>query len=78
VFGGTIFDFADLLTSRIGMPLGALLISVFAGFVLTKKQTTDELNTHPAIHALWKFLVRFAAPAAIAIIFVAWVIEISL
>jgi neurotransmitter:Na+ symporter, NSS family len=78
VFGGTIFDFADLLTSRIGMPLGALLISVFAGFVLTKKQTSDELNTHPAIHALWKFLVRFAAPAAIAIIFVAWVIEISL
>jgi NSS family neurotransmitter:Na+ symporter len=78
VLGGTIFDFADLLTSRIGMPLGALLISVFAGFVLTKKQTSDELNTHPAIHALWKFLVRFAAPAAIAIIFVAWVIEISL
>jgi neurotransmitter:Na+ symporter, NSS family len=45
---------------------------------LPKKQTADELNTHPAIHALWKFLVRFAAPAAIAIIFVAWVIEISL
>ncbi|MBO1915151.1 hypothetical protein J4G37_61285, partial [Microvirga sp. 3-52] len=32
VFGGTIFDFADLLTSRIGMPIGALFISIFAGF----------------------------------------------
>ena len=77
LFGSSIFDFADLLTSRIGMPIGALLISIFAGFVLTKKQTVDELNTHPAVHGVWKFLVRFAAPAAIIIILVAWIFEIS-
>lgn len=77
IFGSSIFDFADLLTSRIGMPIGALLISIFAGFVLTKKQTIDELNTHPAVHAIWKFLVRFAAPAAIIIILVAWITEVS-
>ena len=77
IFGSSIFDFADLLTSRIGMPIGALLISIFAGFVLTKKQTVDELNTHPAVHCVWKLLVRFAAPAAIIIILVAWIFEIS-
>jgi len=76
IFGGTIFDFADLLTSRIGMPLGALLISIFVGFVLTKKETQDELDTHPVIYALWRFLVRFAAPVAIIVIFVAWIVEI--
>ena len=76
IFGDTIFDFADLLTSRIGMPIGALAISIFAGFVLTKKQTADELNTHPLIHTVWKFLVKFAAPVAIIIIFVTWILEI--
>ncbi|MBE1556385.1 sodium-dependent transporter [Sporosarcina limicola] len=76
IFGGTIFDFADLLTSRIGMPLGALLISLFAGFILTKSQTDDELRMHPVMNSLWKFLVRFIAPVAIIIIFIVWIIEL--
>ena len=76
IFSQSIFDFADLITSRIGMPIGALAISIFAGFVLTKSQTTDELNMHPSIYAIWRFLVRFAAPAAIVIIIGAWVVEL--
>lgn len=76
IFGGTVFDFADLLTSRIGMPIGALLISLFAGFVLTMTQTSDELDTHPVIHAIWKFLIRYAAPLAIIIIFGTWIAEL--
>jgi len=70
IFGGSIFDFADTLTSKIGMPIGALLVSIFAGFVLTKSQTDDELRMHPIMNTLWKFLVRYAAPAAIIIIFI--------
>lgn len=77
IFGGTIFDFADLLTSRIGMPIGALLVSIFVGFVLTKQETRDELNTHPIIYKSWLFLVRSIAPIAIVVIFVTWIIEIS-
>ena len=76
IFSQSIFDFADLITSRIGMPIGALAISIFAGFVLTKSQTTDELNMHPSIYAIWRSLVRFAAPAAIVIIIGAWVVEL--
>lgn len=76
IFGQSIFDFADLITSRIGMPIGALAISIFAGFVLTKSQTIDELNMHPIIYTVWRFLVRFAAPAAIIIIIGAWVVEL--
>ncbi len=76
VFGGTIFDFADLLTSRIGMPIGALLVSIFAGFILTKQQTSDELEAHPIVHTIWKFLIRYAAPTAIVVIFGAWIYEL--
>jgi len=70
IFGGSIFDFADTLTSKIGMPLGALFVSIFAGFVLTKSQTDDELRMHPVMNSLWKFLVRYAAPVAIIVIFI--------
>ena len=76
IFGGSIFDFADTLTSKIGMPIGALLVSIFAGFVLTKSQTDDELRMHPVMNTLWKFLVRYAAPAAIIIIFIVSIFEL--
>lgn len=76
IFGGTVFDFADTLTSKIGMPIGAFLISIFAGFVLTKAQTTEELGMHPVMNAFWRFLVRYAAPVAIIVIFITWIIEL--
>lgn len=77
LFGETFFDLADILTSRIGMPIGALLVSLFVGFVLTKRATKDELNMHPFFYNTWLFLVRFIAPLAIVIIFITWIIEIS-
>jgi neurotransmitter:Na+ symporter, NSS family len=73
--GGTFFDFADILTSRIGLPLGALLISIFAGHVLTTAETDDELRMHPRLNRTWKFIVRYIAPIAIIAIFIASFIE---
>ncbi|MDW0115936.1 sodium-dependent transporter [Sporosarcina thermotolerans] len=69
--GGTFFDFADILTSRFGLPIGALLISIFAGYVLTTADTDDELKMHPFLNRSWKFIVRFVAPLAIIVIFIA-------
>ena len=74
IFGNSIFDFADLLTSRIAMPLGALAVSLFAGFVLTKEDTAEELGMNPALHSLWKVIVRYFAPIAIVVIFFTWVL----
>ncbi|MFC5602239.1 sodium-dependent transporter [Sporosarcina koreensis] len=73
--GGTFFDFADILTSRIGLPVGALLISIFAGFVLSTAETDDELRMKPFLNRAWKFIVRFIAPLAIIIIFIASFID---
>lgn len=73
--GGTFFDFADILTSRFGLPIGALLISIFAGHVLTTAETDDELRMHSRLHHAWKFIVRFIAPLAIIVIFIASFIE---
>ncbi|WP_075620495.1 sodium-dependent transporter [Paenisporosarcina indica] len=70
IFGKTFFDFADFLTSSIGLPLGALLISIFAGYVLKKSATIEELNISPTWFAVWHFLVRYLAPIAIIVIFI--------
>lgn len=69
--GGSFFDFADILTSRFGLPIGAFLISIFAGFLLTTDETDDELRMHPFLNRSWKFIVRFVAPLAIIVIFIA-------
>lgn len=76
IAGGSIFDFADMITSRIGMPIGALLVSIFTGFVLTRAETDDELRMHPMLNGVWKFLVRFVVPTAIIVIFMVWIIEL--
>ncbi len=76
LFGGSIFDFADLLTSRIAMPIGALAVSLFAGYVLSTSDTADELDMNPLLHKIWKALIRYIVPAAIIIIFLAWAIDL--
>lgn len=73
--GGTFFDFADILTSRFGLPIGALLISIFAGHVLSTAETDDELRMNNRLNHVWKFIVRFIAPLAIIIIFIASFID---
>lgn len=73
-FGYTFFDFMDIVTSRIGLPLGALLTSIFAGYVLTKQETQAELMGESLWSATWRILVRYVAPIAILIVFIQGII----
>jgi len=75
-FGYTFFDFVDILTSRIGLPLGALFISLFAGYVLSDKDAHDELTQQKTWVEVWRVLVRYVAPAAIIIVFINGIIDI--
>jgi len=70
IFGRTFFDFADFLTSSIGLPLGASLISIFAGYVLKKDETFKELNISSISFNTWYFIVRYLAPVAIIVVFI--------
>ncbi|MBT2583630.1 sodium-dependent transporter [Planococcus sp. ISL-109] len=75
-FGYTFFDFVDILTSRIGLPLGALFISLFAGYVLTNKDAHDELTQQTTWVEVWRILVRYVAPIAIVVVFINGIIDI--
>ena len=62
---GTIFDNVDYLTSNIMLPLGGLLIAVFAGWVMCRNSTSDELGGSGIVYKLWRLTARFVAPVGI-------------
>ena len=68
LFGRSAFDFIELLTN-IFMPLGGLLIALFAGWALTHSEVMKEMRTGETWFTIWRFLVRFVAPAAVAFVF---------
>jgi len=66
---GTIFDNLDYLTINIMLPLGGVLIVIFAGWVMCRNATSDELGSSGAIYKLWRFLSRYVAPVGILFVF---------
>ncbi len=66
----TLFDLYDFLTANIMLPLGALLMAVFAGWLMSRSETEDELAMGSS-YGLWRITIRYVAPIGIAVIFVA-------
>jgi len=73
IFGRSIFDAADYLVSNILLPLGALLIAVFVPLKIKREVLQSELQVSSTwgrrLFLLWLFLLRFAAPIAIVVVF---------
>ena len=67
---GTIFDNVDYLTSNIMLPLGGLLIVLFAGWVMARNSTSDELHSSGILFKFWRVLARFVAPIGILLVLI--------
>jgi NSS family neurotransmitter:Na+ symporter len=68
-----VFGSLDYLASNWMLPVGGLVIALFTGWVLTRDETRHELEQgHGAMasYPWWLFVIRFAAPAAVAAIIV--------
>lgn len=66
----TFFEIADFTVANLLAPLNALLIALFAGWVLHSKVVDDEFSADGQTWKLyWRFINRFVAPIAIAIVF---------
>ena len=69
IFGMTIFELLDYLTSNILLPMGGILITVFVGWLISKENIDSELKIKSKIlKSIWYFSARIIAP--IAVIFV--------
>ena len=69
LFGLNIFDTLDKLTTNILLPLGGLLMALFAGWVMKTHHVQEELNVSALPYRLWRFTIRFVSPLAIIAIF---------
>lgn len=69
VFGLNIFESIDKLTSTILLPLGGLLMAIFAGYFMKKDHVQDELNLAGYKFKLWQMTNNYIAPIAIAAVF---------
>lgn len=67
--GLTFFDMLDFLTANIMLPLGGLFIAIFAGWLMRRESTLEELETLPVIYKTWRFLLKYVTPIAVIIVF---------
>ncbi len=66
----TLFDLLDYLTANIMLPLGGLLIAVFAGWKMSRASSVDELVMGERFwYPLWRVLVRYITPVGVTIVF---------
>lgn len=75
IFGMTLFNLFDYVSSNILLPLGGLIISVFVGWVLDRSIVNSELthSDRPASRVITRmvvFCLRWLAPVCIGIVFI--------
>ena len=70
--GHTLFDWMDLLSANVLLPIGGFLIMIFLGFIMKKSDLEDELKQgSKSIKNTMAYITitKFVAPVAIAIVF---------
>ena len=67
----TFFDFFDFVTQKIMLPLGGLLIAIFAGYVLPKRVVQAQLRLPGGrpVEVLWEVLIKVVAPLGVLWVF---------
>lgn len=67
-FGGrSFFDWMDFLASNIILPLGGLIVTVFAGYFY--KGIAEEANLKASWFRIWLFMLRYIAPVLVLCVF---------
>ena len=68
-----VFDFLDMLSSNYLMTIGGLLIVIFAGWHISEKRLRTVFTTNGMynnrIFPVFRFVIRYVSPIAVAIIF---------
>ncbi len=72
MYGGkTFFDTMDYVTASWMMPLAGILVAIFVGWYMDKKDIADEYLKGTAFtkwFGVWRFLIRWVAPIGILLV----------
>ena len=79
IFGLTIFDLFDTVSSNIILPLGGVLLALFVGWYLNRELVRQEITNNgevsQRVFPIIIFLLRWVAPIAILTMFIKGLIE---
>ncbi len=69
LFDKTYFSLVEYATSTVMLPLGGLLIAIFAGWLVSRKAVVKELGLgEGALFQCWLFAARYVAPLGVVVI----------
>ncbi|HEV8077210.1 MAG TPA: sodium-dependent transporter, partial [Marinobacter sp.] len=72
--GKNLNDTMDYFANQILLPLSGLMIALFAGWVMTRDASRDELASLGRVtYEIWRFMLRFVVPPALLVIFISGV-----
>jgi NSS family neurotransmitter:Na+ symporter len=72
----TIFDTLDFFAANILLLIGAMLTSIFFGWLVPKKLKLDEIGVGEGLFfTFWRFMIRFVIPPVLFVVLVMGLIE---
>lgn len=81
VFGVGIFDFFDILTDKIFLAIGGMLLAVFIGWVVNKEDMRQEISNNGkvpfALFDIWYFFIKWVIPPTVLLIAVMGITSIE-
>lgn len=81
LFGVGVFDFFDILTDKIFLAIGGMLLAFFVGWIVKKEDLRDELTNGGTLKfglfEVWYNLVKYVIPLAVAVIAVFGIMSIE-
>ncbi|MSN95996.1 sodium-dependent transporter [Campylobacter sp. FMV-PI01] len=71
-FNKPLFDLLDYFTSNLLMPISGIIVSIFVGFIMKRDSIYVLFGKYMSkdVFAIWYFLLRFIAPAAVLYIMI--------
>ncbi len=73
LFGMGMFELFDYVVAKVLMPVGAVLMCVFLGWVVDERVVRDEVTNggqiKTVLYPVWRFIIRYVAPVCIVLIF---------
>ena len=72
IFGVGFFDFFDILTDKIFLAIGGMLLAIFVGWFMNKEELKTEITNNGTISfglfEAWYFMIKYVIPVLIAVV----------
>lgn len=72
IFGVGFFDFFDILTDKIFLAIGGMLLAIFAGWFMKKEDLKDEITNSGEVafplFDVWYAVIKYVIPVVIAVV----------